>query len=64
MNAIPFGTWPDFHPEDPGGFDDWRPGSCDSCEADDVLVRSARCDAHDCTGCRSVCLECEGREWP
>ncbi len=62
--------WPNVHPDDPDlEHDDWRPGRCERCSkpplgAAPVLVRWVHCDASDCTGCISLCLEHMREEFP
>jgi hypothetical protein len=51
--------WPNFHPDDPGGFDDWEPGECEFCSADPVLVRSVSVQSGACSDSLRRCISCE-----
>lgn len=55
---------PGMHPEDPGGFDDWRMGFCESgCRVNTAqLVRLHPCYDPECRGCVARCLSCERRD--
>ncbi len=49
------------HPEDPGGFDHWEPGTCESCNRE-TLIHWSPCADPECRGCIASCLPCQ-REW-